>query len=62
MGLSDKNYSNRLILFFQDKTCVSPLLRCTNVNCSSQPIDHLPYLQNRLTLMINKAIRRYYQV
>ncbi|CAF3404168.1 unnamed protein product, partial [Rotaria sp. Silwood2] len=44
-----------------DKTCISPFLRCTNVNCSSQPIDHVSYLRNRLTLMINKAIRRYYQ-
>lgn len=47
---------------FNDKTCSSPFLRCTNANCTSQPMDHVIYLRNRLTLMMNKTIRRYYQV
>ncbi|CAM4970193.1 unnamed protein product [Rotaria socialis] len=55
------NFWNAPFIFNEDKTCISPLLRCKNVNCSSQPIDHVVYLRNRLTLMINKAIRRYYQ-
>ncbi|UJR25876.1 hypothetical protein I4U23_007226 [Adineta vaga] len=55
------NFWNAPFSFNEDKSCVSSLLRCTNVNCSSQPIDHVSYLRNRLTVMINKAIRRYYQ-
>ncbi|CAF0895230.1 unnamed protein product [Rotaria sordida] len=55
------NFWNTPFIFNEDKTCISPFLRCTNVNCSSQPFDNVPYLRNRLTSMINKAIRRYYQ-
>ncbi|CAF0773863.1 unnamed protein product [Adineta ricciae] len=55
------NFWNAPFIFNEDKTCASPLLRCTNISCSSQPIDHVIYLRNRLTLMISKAIRRYYQ-
>ncbi|CAF3355969.1 unnamed protein product [Rotaria sp. Silwood1] len=55
------NFWNAPFIFNEDKTCFSPFLRCTNVNCSSRPIDHVSYLRNRLTLMINKAMRRYYQ-
>ncbi|CAF3590618.1 unnamed protein product [Adineta steineri] len=55
------NFWNTSFIFNEDKTCISPFLRCTNVNCSNQPIDQISYLRNRLTIMINKAIRRYYQ-
>ncbi|CAF4026543.1 unnamed protein product [Rotaria sp. Silwood2] len=61
INTNSTDYDQVMAIGTKDKTCISPFLRCTNVNCSSQPIDHVSYLRNRLTLMINKAIRRYYQ-
>ena len=58
----ETNDDGPFLRFNQDKTCFSPFLRCTNTACTSQPIDHLIYLRNRLSMMVTKAVRRYYQV
>merc|ERR1712137_25367 len=38
------------------------LSRCVNPNCKVSPLNHVPYILNRLTQALRKNIHRYYSV
>ena len=50
-------------IFFQENGQIEfSLLRCVNPNCKASPLNHIPYILNRLTQTLRKNIHRYYLV